>query len=115
MHLSGLDEEAPEQENAQDDDNRDDDNLDQAHSKILRVGAKSGTKALKQANSTSLGKQLSTNLPPAVLLPFSGFWPRSGYDRPYEGGTLVVLQSFGGQGGRTLEKPQCVGYANSAT
>jgi hypothetical protein len=45
MHLSRLDEEAPEQENAQDDDNRNDDNLDQAHSEILKVGGQERDKS----------------------------------------------------------------------
>jgi hypothetical protein len=63
--------------------------------KSSRLEAKSGTKALKQANSTSLDKQLSTNLPTRRVCPFSEFWPRCGYEKAYEGDTGVVLPILG--------------------
>jgi hypothetical protein len=105
--LTGLNEKAPEQENAQDYDNSDDDDLDQAHSEILNVRAKSGTKALKRANSTSLDKQLSTNLPTH----FAEFWPRCGYEKAYEGGTGVVLHILGP--GRTKRHDPCASSGNT--
>ena len=92
MHLSGLDEEAPEQENAQDNDNRDDDNLDEAHSEILKVGGqeRNDGKGLKQAHSTSLKKPLSTNL---LCLPLH--LPRiPGFSRGYESYTKSALEWF---------------------